>query len=209
MWKPVLALAMLPGVAMAAAEDANGCHGLAGAAERLACYDLQTGYAADAAPAEAATADAPAAAPAGSWRVAAEESALDGRKDVWLSVTSDNSQPNQIGSPERATLWVRCMGNTTAAFVAFNDYTSDDQTVKYRLDEDGVKSVWMQTMNGGEGIGLWSGKAAIPFIKGLLDKEKLVVAYKSYSNHNLEFVFPVTGLGEQVGDLAAACGWAP
>lgn len=205
MWKAALLLALLPIIASAEEAAPNGCHAIAAAEARLSCYDQQSGFQ----PAAAEAAVPSEAAAAGVWSVSSEQSALEDRTDIWLSVTSENTQPNQIGRAETASLWVRCMANKTNVLLAFNSYTSDDQNVKFRLDEGKIAAVYMQTVNGGKGLGLWSGKTAIPFIKGLFGKSKLVVAYRSYGNDNLEFVFDVTGLREQIGDLAAACGWAP
>lgn len=174
---------------------------------RLECYDQATGYAVTA---PLTAPDAVVATPGGvlsSWQVREEKSQLEDRTDVWLSVVSDNTQPNQIGQPELAGLYIRCMDNATNAFVVFNDYTSDDQSVKYKTDDGDLQSIWMQTMNGGQGIGVWSGSKSIPFIKSLYGKKKLVLAYDSYSNHNLEFVFGIEGLEDQIGVVSKACGW--
>jgi type VI secretion system protein VasI len=205
----VLAFALLSVPSLAEESVANECHLIARADHRLACYDKQTGFSPASALPTAPLPEPASMAPKGAWQFASETSELDGRIDVWLSLRSENMQPNQIGNNEHATLWVRCMGNSTNAFVTFNDYTSDDQNVKYRLDDGKVTSLWMQTMNGGEGLGLWSGSKAISFIKGLYDKNRMVIAYSSYNNHNLEFIFPVTGLRSQIDKLADACGWEP
>lgn len=186
------------------AEGVAACHAVAEDEARLACYDHQTGY----------TAPEPEPAPpenAGGeqWQLSQETSNLDSRKDVWLHVSSDNTQPNQIGRPEHARLWVRCMNNSTNVFVTFNDYTPDNQNVRYKLDDGPVRKKWMVHMQGGEGVGLWSGKSAIPLAKELFDQKKLVVAYNSYNNFNLEFVFDVSGLRARIDPLAQSCGWTP
>ena len=183
------------------------CHGLTDDTARLQCYDQATEYAA---PVEAPAADTmigPSETVVSVWQVKEEKSQLEDRTDVWLSVASDNTQPNQIGQPELAGLYIRCMDNATNAFIVFNDYTSDDQTVKYKTDDGDLQSIWMQTMNGGQGIGVWSGSKSITFIKSLYGKQKLVLAYDSYSNHNLEFVFRIDGLEDKIGVVSEACGW--
>lgn len=203
-------VAFLLGYIPAHAESTtNPCHRITGASERLNCYDSQTGFSTQKIPSEA---DESATAPepdGQQWQYQDEVSQLDDRKDVWLSLKSLNTQPNQIGHPETARLWVRCMNNSTNVFITFNDYTSEDQNVRYRLDDAPVKKVWMQTMNGGDGIGLWSGKSAIPLTKRFFGKDKLVVAYDSYSNHNLEFTFDISGLRSRIEPLASSCNWLP
>lgn len=188
-----------------AQEVSNSCHAVKVDMERLACYDEQTEYQA---PEKEEVSEV--AAPTGQqWSKLEESSSLDGRTDVWLSVESKNSQPNQIGNPEKASLWVRCMNNSTNFFITFNDYTPDNQNVRYKLDDNSVKKVWMVHMQGGEGIGIWSGGSAIPFIKKLFAAEDMVVAYKSYSNLNLEFSFDVSGLRARIDPLAESCHWTP
>lgn len=203
---------IIPSASIAQVDLKEACHALSLGEERLSCYDDATGYEPTAEePNTPVTAQEvePIVDDGEQWRFTNEKSALDGREDVWLSVTSQNTQPNQIGQTSRATFWVRCMQNKTNAFVLFNTYTSDDQTVRYRFDEESVKSIWMETMTGGEGIGVWSGGRAIPFIKDIFGKNELIIGYSSYSNNNLEFTFDVSGLRARIEPLAENCQWQP
>lgn len=189
-------------------------------AARLQCYDSVAGFQTDATdstpqfafPKNSLTTDQEADGPdetqGDQWREAQKESALDGRKDVWLSVKSKNSQPNVVGSPERAILWVRCMENTTNIFVTFERYTSENQNVRYRIDQQPVQSKWMQTMRGGEGIGLWSGSSAIAFARELFNHNDFVVSYDTYTGP-VEFEFDISGLRDRISSLARSCQWDP
>jgi len=188
--------------------------------KRLECYDSVAGFQAEATertrqftfPKTALktdqAADAPAESQGDQWREAQKQSALDGRKDVWLSVKSKNSQPNVVGAPERAILWVRCMENTTNIFVTFERYTSDNQNVRYRIDQQPVQTKWMQTMRGGDGIGLWSGSSAIPFVRKLFNHNDFVVSYDTYTGP-VEFEFDISGLRDRISSLARSCQWDP
>lgn len=147
--------------------------------------------------------------PGAQWSYSEKTSELDGRKDVWLSNESTNTHANQIGDPEHATLWLRCQGNTTSAILIFNSYISDSQTVSYRFDEGRVQKIAMVTAAGGGGLGLWSGGKAIPFIKSMYGKSKLVISYDSYRSRNIEFSFDVSGVRERIKNLASACKWNP
>lgn len=198
------ALMLSPSV-LGAQENNNACHSVKADLERLACYDAQSNYT----DADKVAAPKPVVNLGRQWRKEEEKSSLENRTDVWLSVTSENSQPNQIGSPEKARLWVRCMNNSTNVFVTFNDYTSDNQNVRYKLDNESVRKIWMVHMQGGDGIGIWSGGKAIPLIKSFYGAEKLVLAYESYTNMNLEFTFNISGLRERIGPLAESCHWQP
>lgn len=180
------------------------CHALEDSGDRLKCYDNTTGFVALIEPV------ATSVVPDGSqWFLETETSALDGRTDVWLRVTSQNTQPNQIGRATRAHFWVRCMQNRTNAFITFESYTSRNQQVRYKLDDKPIQSVWMETMDGGRGIGLWSGNRAIPFVRELFGASELVMAYASYSDRNLEFTFDISGLRDQIAPLSDSCSWSP
>ena len=182
----------------------SDCHGLGDNTARLQCYDRKSGFPPETEPV-AVVAD-----PDGSqWQLETETSALDGRTDVWLKVASTNLQPNQIGRQARAYFYVRCMQKRTNSFISFESYTSRDQQVRYKIDTAPVKSVWMETMDGGRGIGLWSGNRAIPFVRGLFGGSELVVAYASFSDNNLEFTFDISGLRQRIDPLAESCGWKP
>lgn len=181
---------------------------------RLTCYDRETGYRKETTKSEEKTAlseevEKPVAKPQGQqWRYSDDVSALDNRKDVWLSVSSKNTEGNSIGSPIRATLWVRCMENKTNVLIGFDRYTTENQNVKYKLDDEPVQKQWMETMRGGDGIGIWSGARAIPFIRKMFGKESLVIAYDTYTGP-VEFTFDISGLRARIDALAKGCEWKP
>lgn len=209
----VVLFSALPMTAFALDADQSSCHALSENAARLACYDTRSGFVAPTGETETlSNADLPTIdkeTPQGKqWIYSDETSALNGTKSVWLSVTSENKEPNSIGSPIYATLWVRCMENSTNLLIGFDRYTSDDQSVKYRLDHGSVKSQWMETMRGGDGIGIWSGGRAIPLIKEMFGKSEMVFAYKTYTS-GVEFKFDISGLRARIEPLAEACGWTP
>lgn len=209
-----LVLLLSSGSALAEDSGTNDCHLLSTDYIRLMCYDKSTGYTK---PASQVSPSADRETPTIStiqgqkgkqWVFSTEKSALRDKEDVFLVVGSANMEGNQIGSPERAHLWLACKENTTNVVIGFSRYTADDQTVAYKLDADSVQEQWMEIARGGEGIGLWSGSRAIPFIKQMLNKSTLIVGYDTYSG-SVEFTFDISGLSSKIGPLAAACGWEP
>lgn len=192
------------------------CHAMSTNYIRLMCYDKKTGYSKPEADEleeqEITAALVPAIQkpePQGKqWRYTDETSALDNRKDVWLNVTSKNTEGNAIGSPTRATLWVRCMENRTNLLIGFERYTTEDQSVKFRLDDGSIQTQWMEIMRSGDGIGIWSGSRAIPFIRNMFGKEEMVIAYNTYTGP-VEFSFDISGLSKRIEPLASACNWKP
>lgn len=52
-------------------------------------------------------------------------------------------------------------------------------------------------MNDGDGIGIYSGGPAIPFIQSMFDKDELVMSYAHYSSL-AEFKFDISGLRNRI-----------
>lgn len=187
------------------------CHQMSTDYIRLMCYDQETDYKKPRIENDSPLTNGtePSEKPLGKqWRYSDEISALDNRKDVWLSVISENTEPNSIGSPIRATLWLRCMENRTNFLIGFDRYTTENQSVKYKIDDGNVETQWMETVRGGDGIGIWSGSKAIPFIRKILDKESVVISYRTYTGP-VEFLFDISGLRERIEPLSKECGWTP
>lgn len=211
---PVIPLALACTTVAAENISFEICHSETSSEARLACYDEVTSYqsnidtTANSEQSNAAINEEPSPPEGDQWQFTNESSALDNRTDVWLNVQSANTEGNAIGSPIKATLWIRCMENKTNVLIGFDRYTTDDQNVKFKLDDGSVDSQWMETMRGGDGIGIWSGSRAIPFIKGMFNKEMLVIAYKTYTGP-VEFTFDVSGLRNRITPLAEACQWSP
>ncbi len=209
------AISLFPAVAAANEPQFEECHKMSTGYIRLMCYDKETGYnnksgttseardkAAEAAP------SSPSESAGTHWRYSQEQSALDNRKDVWLSVTSKNTEGNSIGSPIRAILWLRCMQNKTNVLIGFDRYTTDNQNVRYKFDDEAVKKQWMEASRGGDGIGIWSGARAIPFIRQMFGKKRMVIAYNTYSGP-VEFTFDISGVRARIEPLAKECEWTP
>lgn len=113
------AIVLVPSFVFANTGVAEKCHRMSNDQVRLMCYDKQTGYAGQETRSEEKEEVVPE--PNGSqWRYSEERSALDNRKDVWLSVTSKNTEGNSIGTPIRANLWLRCMENKTNVLIGFD-----------------------------------------------------------------------------------------
>ena len=100
------------------------------------------------------------------------------------------------------------MDNTTALLILHDIYISDAHNVRYKLDDGPIQKKWMNTLNGGGGVGLFSGKSSIPFVKSMFDKNKMVAVLSGYSR-NAELVFDISGLRNRIDELASSCNWKP
>ena len=189
------------------------CHSFANIDDRLTCYDTATGYKLEDTSLSndgnvSSSENDHVNISGDQWEINVEKSALTGKSDVFMYVTSENLEPNSIGRPETGRLWIRCLDNTTAILITHGIYISDPHNVKYKLDDGPIQKKWMSALNGGGGVGLFSGGKSIPFIKTLLNRERMVAVLSGYSR-NAELVFNISGLENKIDELATACNWKP
>src|SRR5690606_15667970 len=96
----------------------------------------------------------------------------------------------------------------TNVLINFSTYFADGSNVRYKLDDGSIQTIWMDEAAGGEALGIFNGSRAIPWIKGLLDHDTLVVSFDSYSRRGLEFSFDVSGLRNHLSPRSEACDWS-
>jgi type VI secretion system protein VasI len=205
-----VALALPSGLLAETKRTLENCHAMSTGYIRLMCYDEVSGFKAEKEEqvSEAAETEQISKPSGNQWRVSTEKSALTGRTDVFMSISSENRESNNIGTPEAGRLWIRCMDNTTALLITHGIYVSDAHNVRYKLDDGPIQKKWMNTLNGGDGVGLFSGSASIPFIKSMFGKDKMVAVISGYSR-KVELVFDISGLRERIDELATSCEWTP
>lgn len=144
------------------------------------------------------------------WSLRIDQSKFKDTKDVYLSVEANDSVrigPYDIVKP---TLWVRCMENTTSIFIVYNHFLgSDGIKIEYRIDrERALEDLWYISTDHNS-VGLWRGNTSLPFIRRLLGKSTLLVRLTPFSESPVTVSFTVSGLREEIGQLAAACNWSP
>lgn len=169
-----------------------------------------------AAPTEELTPD-PAEEPAesvadtGKWEVSEDVSAFDDTRTVILSLESSEPIRGQFGPPGPAVLILRCMENTTAAYLLLNDlFLSDIEgygMVEYRIDEQQANAIRMWSSTDNKALGLWDGGKSIPFIKTLIDGERIVLRATPFNESPVEFAFDLAGLETAITSLREACAW--
>ena len=175
--------------------------------DRLACHDKESGR----------TPKVEVEAPSigkGKWIVRNSVSEMTDSKDVFLHLQAE--QPvtcRSYSGAERPVLLLRCMENTTAIMVStdschltssrYNDYGD----IEYRVDDNASKTKGFEASTSNDTLGLWSGGAAIPFIKGLLGSEKVIMRFTPYGQSAVTVTFPTAGIDEAIKPLRDACGW--
>jgi type VI secretion system protein VasI len=147
----------------------------------------------------------------GAWVVETEVSAIDDSLGVFLTLSSKDPVPGPYGQFGPLMLTLRCMENTTAATIYFNQYFMADirggGQVEYRLDDAEAQTLRMVSSSDNMFLGLWSGGLAIPWIKSLLDAERLVVRAMPMNEGAVTGEFDLNGLENVIGQLREECSW--
>lgn len=198
----------------------ENCAKLTDAKTRLACYDALFGAPAGAsgtASDKAGTTTrsggdtAPDAADAGKWQIQFDTSKMTDQKNVFLTLDSDNEVPGTYGGSGPARLVLRCMENTTAVMLVVNDHFMADiqgyGRVEYRLDKEKATHLSMAVSTDNKALGLWSGGRAIPFVKGLIGHDRLVMRATPFNESSYTLTFDLAGLSAVLPDLREACNW--
>lgn len=171
---------------------------------RLACYDLALGVTTTSVESDTSNNY--------TWRRQVEISELTDEKNVFLSVLSEDEVRDKYGlGSAPAVLNLRCMENTTAIIISFNDHFMSDHAgggkVQYRLDDTPLATQSFRESNNNKALGLWSGGRSIPFIKKMFGHQQLIVRATPYNESSITVKFPIKGIEGAITDLREACGW--
>jgi type VI secretion system protein VasI len=198
-----LAFAMFVASSLSSASAAEECVSIENDLDRLACYDRASG--------RTPVASAPSVSTR-NWSVEIEKSEFKDTTDVYMRTESLGSvQCNSYSGPETVTLLMRCKENTTSFFLSAGCHFASGHggygNVEYRIDDRpaGKKGFTESTNN--KALGLWNGSKAIPFIKKLLGKERLLVRFTPYAQNPMTAEFNVSGIDEAIKPLRKACNW--
>ncbi|WP_193090836.1 type VI secretion system-associated protein TagO [Halomonas colorata] len=168
---------------------------------------------ADPEPQEDAT-PAPPPKPRSPWRVREETSPMDDSKSVFLSTKSNERIPGRYGSPSgNATLYVRCVENTTALVLQMNgNHMTSSQYhdwghVQMRIDDKQAFTKSMNASTNHQSLGLWRGGQSIPVIQRMFDAELLTMRATPYSESPITMTFDISQLKDEIAPLREACHW--
>jgi len=187
--------AIIP-VASATAEEIGGCKSIADGKERLACYDA----------ANSSEKDAPKLPNQGKWKVVEKTSVLDDSQEVVGVLLPESSSSTGFGEAS-AYLRIGCDEKVTSVIISTEMFmSSESPAVTYRIgNAKAVSGKWSRSTDY-KAVGLWNGKAAIPFIKALDDEQKLFIRLQDKDKVDAEF--DVRGVGAIRDKVAKACGWS-
>ena len=147
----------------------------------------------------------------GAWMITVDKSALDGSRSVFVSLDSTKALRGQFGGSGKPTLILRCMENTTSAYLSVMDYVLSDiegyGRVDFRVDDRKADHSNMVVSADNHSLGLWNGKAALPFIKDLFEGNTAVFRLTPFNESPVEFSFHISGVEAAVKSLREACKW--
>jgi type VI secretion system protein VasI len=201
LWAVATGLLILWGAPGQGASDGKECAAIKDDGKRLECYDLLFRSTVTVEPSD----------PESRWRVKTETSKIDDSKNVFMSLEAKDPHRNRFGEAEHPTLLIACRENVTNLWIWFaGEFMSDLQgrgRVTYRIDKQEARSRSFRESNDHVALGLWSGGAAIPFIKEMFGASWLFVRAVPFSESAVTAEFPIAGIEEAITPLREACHW--
>jgi type VI secretion system protein VasI len=183
---------------------ANPCLSVENDLDRLACYDREAGRTPS-----SQSVDVPSG---GQWSVRSETSAMTDRTDVFLSLDSEEIIDCGWNNGKKISLVIRCYDDKTSLYFdtgchmtssEYNDYGD----IQYRIDSGSAKKVGGEESTNNRALGLWSGGQAIPMIKQMIGKSKMLVRMTPFGENSFAATFNIAGLDKAIEPLKKACGW--
>lgn len=191
-------------------EDFLKCSAIEDSVKRLDCFDSLTSKE-QAKKNKEAEEKLGSPQPIDSWDIRIEQSPVDDSKTVILRSAAKDKVPGKYGRGAVPFLYLRCLQNTTAAYIHFDDYFMADiqgyGKVTFRVDKNKPFSKNLTASTNSKSLGLWRGGGSIPFIKQLFGGESLLIQATPYSDSAITFTVDISGIEEAVKPLREACGW--
>ena len=159
--------------------------------------------------------DAPAASPPiedGSWTTDITTNPLDDSRTVVALLDAVEGVGGMI-DPKPITLVARCQSNETDVFIGWHDFLGDDELndvysdrkrVTYRFPPaDAQTEMWnVSTDNESTFV-----DSPIPFLRALVESERLVVQTTPYGESPSTAIFTLAGAEAAISSIAEECGW--
>ncbi len=146
--------------------------------------------------------------PRGRWHSTSWRSEMTDFVNHGLSVDANRAVRDRFGRAATPHLTIRCMEDTTAVYLNAEEFVGTDELrVELRVDQAQATTDSWRISTDRYSFGLWRGRQAIPFVRSLLDADRLAVRYTPYGEGTRTVVFDVTGLSVAIEPLRNACGW--
>jgi type VI secretion system protein VasI len=134
------------------------------------------------------------------------------QESIFLSVESNEEvQCQKFGPPSTVHLVARCLENRTSLYITGDCHVASGfygyGKVTVRLDDGKPFNRNMDASTDNQALGLWSGGEAIPLLKQMLGKERMIARFTPFSSDPVEPSFDISGLDAVISTLREACGW--
>jgi len=137
----------------------------------------------------------------GKWDVSVDVNPVDDSKTVTLILNADSGK-NKWG--KAIYLVARCKSNSTNAYIGWNDYLGSEANVLTRVGNNkAVTSRWSMSTDKKATFH----KKPIPFLKELLQSNKLVAQVTPYNESPVTAIFNTAGLKNAIKPLRETCAW--
>lgn len=143
------------------------------------------------------------------WSTTEGKSEMDDSPTVVIAGRSSREAFTNFGREYRLRLVLRCRENTSSIYVTSPHLFTigDDLSVEYRLDDlPAVKETWRLSTDG-KAAGKWRGGQSVPFIRSLIEAQRLVVRLHPPRSRTVMGIWDLKGLDTEVAKLRAACNW--
>ncbi len=134
-------------------------------------------------------------------------SANDGSPVVSLFTPSRETEP---GDPtdNSAHLGITCEQQEITVEIGRSEFVfaPDQIWVSFKVGNGKAKSRRWSNIRF-KGLGLWKSEEAIPFVKGLLDEDRLSMSFRVDEKETVRVTFEIHTLREKLEPLAEACNW--
>ncbi|MGH6824253.1 type VI secretion system-associated protein TagO [Methyloceanibacter sp.] len=181
------------------------CSRIEDSVKRVACFDA---LAADNAPAPPVNT---ILSGTGQWKMTTDVSKIDDSTNVFLSLDSTEPIVGRFGEKGPMEFYIACRENKTDLFFRFaGEFMSSLEgggKITYRIDKRQAQTKEFDESNNHEGLGLWGGGNAIPFLRSLVGGERLFIRATPYNESPVNGEFVIAGLENALKPLSQACGW--
>lgn len=173
------------------------CAAIDGDLERLECYDQlarDLGL--------VTTTTTKTVEGSGKWHCDIETNPIDDTRTVTLMLAADEGT-SRFG--KSVVLVIRCQSKKTELYICWNDYLGSEAYVLTRVGKsEAIRKKWSLSTNSQSTF--YRGQV-IPFIKSLMEADRLVAQITPYSENPVTAVFDIRGLSEAIKALQETCGW--
>ena len=144
------------------------------------------------------------------WTITATTSDIDDSTNIVISMASNFEIEDQFGRPTRPWAIAQCSEGQTMFWLDFGGlFMADIQgwgTVTTRIDKEKARKIQMNRSTDYRALGLSAGKA-IPFLKSLVGKKRLLIAAIPFNGAEVRAVFELDGFDQALERVKAACHW--